>query len=512
MRQNFGSLIAKRAILDPDLEALVDVASDRRFSCRELNTRVNKTASALSGLGAQKGDRIAVLAMNGLEFVEIFVACAKIGTIVVPLNWRLVADELAFIIKDAGATVLLYGSEFEDVVTELHSRGAEATDIKEWVAIGDVAPFAQSYDTLHDKGSETEPAVTAGEDDHLFIMYTSGTTGLPKGVIQTHNAMIWALITQLATVDLSKGDRYYIILPLFHVGALAPLAGCLYSGVTTVIARAFDPVETWKTIEREKITNMLAVPAMLNFMHQVPTKDEVDRSTINWIMSGAAPVPVSLIKAYEDMGIEIHQVYGLTESCGPGCVITGADALKYAGSTGKGFMHTSARVVDNDGNDVAVGDIGEVILSGPHMMEGYWNRPDATAETLKDGWLYTGDLASIDAQGFIYIQDRKKDMIISGGENIYPAEIENIILSHEGVKDVAVIGQPSDKWGESPFAVVVKADDGLSEADVLKHCEGKLAGFKQPKGAAFITEIPRNPSGKALKRLLRDDFPGPARE
>ncbi len=512
MRQNFGLLLAKRAHLNPDSDAFVDVASDRRFSYLEANARTNKIANALTKLGVKKGDRVAVMAMNGIEFVESFYAIAKLGAVCVPLNWRLVADELAFIIKDAGATVMIYGSEFEDVVSELHTRGSEATDIKEWIAIGEPASFAHSYDAICDAASDAEPQIASGEDDHLFIMYTSGTTGLPKGVIHTHNTMMWALITMAPNIDMRSGDRYYLLLPMFHVGALAPLASCVYAGVTGVIARAFDPTETWKVIEREKITNMLAVPAMLNFMFQVPAKDEVDYSSVRWILSGAAPVPKSLIEAYRGIDIDIHQVYGLTETCGPTCVIVSDDAVRKAGSTGKGFMHTSVRIVDADNNDVAPGEIGEVIVSGPHIMEGYWNRPEANEECLRDGWFYTGDLASMDDEGFITIQDRKKDMIISGGENIYPAEIENVILSHPGVKDVAVIGQPSAKWGESPFAVVVKGDETVTEEGVLKHCAGKLAKFKQPRGATFTDEIPRNPSGKALKRLLRDEFPGPARE
>jgi acyl-CoA synthetase (AMP-forming)/AMP-acid ligase II len=222
---------------------------------------------------------------------------------------------------------------------------------------------------------------------------------------------------------------------------------------------------------------------------------------------------VSLIEAYAQLGIEIHQVYGLTESCGPACLTSPEDALRKAGSTGKAFFHTEVRVVCDDGKDVPAGATGEVIIRGRHIMKGYWNRPDATAEALRDGWLYSGDLGTIDAEGFVYIQDRKKDMIISGGENVYPAEIENVILTCPGVSDVAVIGQPSAKWGESPLAVVVAKEPGrLGAADVIAHTQGKLARYKQPRAVEFIDVIPRNPSGKVLKRLLRERFPGPAPE
>jgi len=234
--------------------------------------------------------------------------------------------------------------------------------------------------------------------------------------------------------------------------------------------------------------------------------ERFDTSTLRWIMSGAAPVPVTLIEAYAKRGIEIHQVYGLTESCGPACLISPDEAIAKAGSTGKAFFHTDVRVVDEHGRDVPAGGVGEVLVRGAHLMHGYWNRPEATAETIRDGWLHTGDLATIDAEGYVYIQDRKKDMIISGGENIYPAEIENVILSHPHVRDVAVIGQASAKWGESPLAVVVKGDASLSADTVIQHCQGKLARYKQPRAVRFVDEIPRNPAGKILKRLLRERF------
>jgi acyl-CoA synthetase (AMP-forming)/AMP-acid ligase II len=218
-------------------------------------------------------------------------------------------------------------------------------------------------------------------------------------------------------------------------------------------------------------------------------------------MSGAAPVPVTIIESYAKRGIEIHQVYGLTESCGPACLISPEDAIAKAGSTGKPFFHTDVRVVDDAGNDVPTGTPGEVLVRGKHVMKGYWNRPDATAEAIRDGWLHTGDVATVDAEGFVFINDRKKDMIISGGENIYPAEIENVILAHPHVREVAVIGQPSAKWGESPLAIVVKTDAALTDADVVEWTRGKLAGYKRPRTVRFVDEIPRNPAGKILKRV-----------
>jgi len=517
MKENVGLLLTKRAELSPDVEGFVDCDTDRRFTFSEWNARANRTAHFLRRLGVSKGDRVALLQMNSVEYMESFFAIAKIGAICVPLNWRLVPDELSFILRDAGASVLIYGSEFGAAVGDLRERGdgVEGTLVRAWVHVGgegERPDWALSYEDLQRESSEEEPWTGAEGRDELYIMYTSGTTGLPKGVVHTHDSALWGLLTIGATVDQRPTDRYLVALPLFHVGALTPATGCAYRGVTMVVMRAFDPVKAWRLIEDEQITTGLMVPAMLNFMLRAYEPGKYDHSRVRWCMSGAAPVPVPLIEAYHKLGIEIHQVYGLTESCGPACLITGDDALVRVGSTGRAFFHTDVRIVDDSGADCAPGEAGEVWVRGRHVMKEYWKRPDATAETVVEGWLRTGDGASMDEAGFVYIQDRIKDMIISGGENVYPAEIENVLLAHEGILDAAVIGQPSERWGESPLAIVVKGVPALSEHDVLAWCEGKLARFKQPKGVRFVEEIPRNPSGKILKRVLRDEFPGPAPE
>jgi acyl-CoA synthetase (AMP-forming)/AMP-acid ligase II len=487
VKENVGLLLTKRAQLSPDVEGFVDFDTNRRFTFPEWNARANRVA---------KGDRVALLQMNSVEYMESFFAIAKIGAICVPLNWRLVPDELSFILRDAGVCALIYGSEFGAAVGELRDRGngVEGTLVRAWMS------------------SEDEPWTGAEGRDELYIMYTSGTTGLPKGVVHTHESALWGLLTIAATADLRAGDRYLVALPLFHVGALTPATGCAYGGVTTIVMRAFDPVKAWRIIQDERVTTGLMVPAMLNFMLQAYEPGKFDHSLVRWCMSGAAPVPVPLIEAYQKIGIEIHQVYGLTETCGPACLITGEDALARIGSTGRAFFHTDVRIVDESGEDCATGEAGEVWVRGRHVMKEYWNRPDATAESIVDGWLRTGDGASMDAEGFVYIQDRIKDMIISGGENVYPAEIENVLVGHEGILDAAVIGQPSERWGESPVAIVIKGVPALSEHDVLTWCQGKLARFKQPKAVHFVEEIPRNPSGKILKRVLREQFPGPAAE
>jgi acyl-CoA synthetase (AMP-forming)/AMP-acid ligase II len=513
MQNNLGLFIAKRASLNPQGEAIVDISSGRRYTYAQLNERCNQLANRLVEDGLVPGDRVATLLMNGPEFVETFFGAAKVGGVTVALNWRLVADELSFILTDSGASVLVFGSEFSEVAKELHSRGTDGTQVKTWIHVGDSADrphFAVGYEDLVTRASADEPEIGASDDDLLFIMYTSGTTGLPKGVMHSHNTTQWASLTGLITADVRWNDRYLICLPLFHVGALNPLISTFHKGGTAVIMAQFDPVGIWEAFSQEKITVTLAVPAMLNFMLQTYDPSIHDLSSLRWVMSGAAPVPATLIEKYAEMDIEIHQVYGLTESGGPACLIAPDEAVARAGSTGKAFFHTDIAVVDAEGKPVGAGEPGEVLVRGPHLMVGYWNRPEATAETIVDGWLHTGDIASVDAEGYVYIQDRIKDMIISGGENVYPAEIENVIAGHAGVTEVAVIGQPSAKWGESPLAVVVKSDPSLGAEEILDYCKGKLAPFKMPKQVEFIDVIPRNPTGKVLKRILREQYPGPA--
>jgi O-succinylbenzoate-CoA ligase len=509
MQTNIGSLLTKRTLLNPDNEALFDVVQNQRFSYSELNNLTNQVANGLLARGVKPGDRVALLLMNSTEFVTTFFAIAKIGAVVVPLNWRLVADELEFILKDSGSTVLVSGSEFVENVKELQSRGNK-TDIREWIHVGpaDTVPsFALPFEKLHADQPATEPPVGSSDDDMLYIMYTSGTTGLPKGVMHTHNTQMAALVTLNATSDYAIGDRYLNPMPMFHVGALTPAITTVYRGLAHILMRAFDPTKVWELVRDERITNALLVPAMLGACAAVYDPKTHDHSSLRWFLSGAAPVPKSLIELYSTMGIEVHQVYGLTETCGPACLTTPEDALRKAGSTGKAFFHTDVIIARPDGTQCGVGESGEVLIRGGHIMTGYWNRPDATAEAIVDGWFHSGDVAEYDDEGFIYIQDRIKDMIISGGENVYPAEIENVILSHPGVGDVSVIGVPHEKWGETPLACVVRTDADLDEKTIINYCDGKLARFKMPTAVRFVDVIPRNASGKALKRDLRLQFP-----
>jgi O-succinylbenzoate-CoA ligase len=517
MKTNIGLLLAKRAQICPDREAVVEFERDRRFTFAQLNARANRIANALLQQGIVPGDRIATLLKNSVEFVETYFAAAKIGAVVVPVNWRLVAGEIAYILQDSGSSALVYDSDFDGAVADVHSWNHGAVPVKHWIRRenGDQgAPvWAIDYETLTSAAATEEPPIGAWDNDNLFIMYTSGTTGRPKGAVHSHEGMLWSQLTSMSTSDMRDGDRWLLALPMFHVGCLSPTSLLVHRGGTGIIMRDLDIGAMFRCIEQEKVTIFMAVPALLQFMLVVPERTQCDISSVRWIATGAAPVPVSLLREYEALGIRIFQAYGLTESCGPGTLLLPEDAEAKVGSCGRPQMHTEIRIVDRDGNTIPMGskEAGELLVGGRHLMKEYWNNPKATAETLRDGWLHTGDVCTWDAQGFVTICDRMKDMIISGGENIYPAELENILAACPEVQEAAVIGVASKKWGETPLAIIVPAPGASPTPESLKaYCRENLAGYKVPQLYELVESLPRNPSGKLLKPALRQQFPGPA--
>jgi acyl-CoA synthetase (AMP-forming)/AMP-acid ligase II len=450
------------------------------------------------------------LLRNSIEFVETYYACAKIGAVLVPVNWRLVAREIEYILNDSGASFLVYDQEFEGAVSAARS-GCDALRHSLMVAPADVALAADTsnYDTLVNAQDAIEPDLCGGDDDLLFIMYTSGTTGNPKGVMQSHEGMLWAELTSMSTSDMRGDDRFQMAMPMFHVGCLVPVSQIVHRGACGVILRDIDMAMLFESIEKERVTITMSVPALLQFMLVAPEREQFDISSIRWIATGAAPVPVSLLHAYEAIGIVIYQAYGLTESGGPGTLLLPQDAEAKVGSCGKPQMHTEIRVVDGEGRDVepGSGQVGELLLAGKHIMQGYWNKPEATAAALKGGWLYSGDLVTIDEDGFISICDRKKDMIISGGENIYPAELENVLAACPEVQEAAVIGVASERWGETPLAIIVPCPGTEpTEESIKAYCKKNLAAYKVPSQYAFVDALPRNPSGKLLKPKLREQY------
>lgn len=501
MTVNIGEFMAKRALLTPDSEGLV--CEETRRSFKELNERANRFANAMLGLGVGSGDRVGILALNEPEYFDMFFGLGKIGATLVPVNYRLAGPEVAFILSDCGARVLVFGKEYTDTVEAIRAE----IPAKEFVAISDDAPtWAASYETMISESSDQEPTIRGSDDDTLTILYTSGTTGKPKGAELSHSYYFWSSINLIATLGVQIGDVSLVALPLFHIGGLAGPPWFVYQGTKTVLLRSLDPKRFLELLGEEKVTGFGSVPALLDFLKLVPDFEKYDWSSVKVILVYAAPVPVTLIREYAAAGIEVRQLYGLTEN-NTGSVLGADDAIAKAGSCGKPFFHTRVRVVDADGRDVAPEEKGEVLLRAPNTMKGYWNRPKDTAEALQDGWLHTGDIATMDEDGYLYIMDRKKDMIISGGENIYPAEIEDSLRQHPKVADVAVIGCADEKWGESVKAIVVlKQGEELTEEELIEWCQGKIGKFKIPKRVIFSDSIPRTPTGKILKRLLREQF------
>lgn len=516
MRTNIGLFLKKRAEISTHKEAFVEFERQRRFTFQQLNKRCNQIGNALLAKGIQPGDRVALVLKNGIEFVETYFAVAKIGAVLVPINCRLVAAEIAYILQDSGAKALVFDNDFDDAISQLATNQHGENAIEQWLRCANGEPavtWANDYDDFLESGESHEPPVGAWDDDNLFIMYTSGTTGRPKGAVHSHECMLWSQLTSMSTSDMRGDDRFLLPLPMFHVGCLNPTSLLVHRGATGVIMREVDMDEMFNCIEQEKISIFMAVPALLQFMLNAPKRETTDISSLRWIATGAAPVPVSLLHAYEALGINIFQAYGLTESCGPGTLLLHADAEAKAGSCGRPQMHTELKIVNAQGDTIPMGsdEPGELLLAGRHIMKEYWNNPEATAATLRDGWLHTGDICTWDDEGFVTICDRLKDMIISGGENIYPAELENVLASSPEVSEAAVIGIASEKWGETPLAIVVPAPGETPTEDSLKaYCKENLAGYKVPQVFKLVDSLPRNPSGKLLKPELRERFPDPA--
>ena len=504
MELSLGKLLTKRASMHPQKTAFKVLESSDTYTFQQYENRAIQTANLFLQLGVKHGDRVGVLMLNCAEYMQAFFACAKLGAVCVPMNWRLATAEISYIVQDAGIKVLLYSGEFSNQVKDLAKIDSTLQHVEHFLFTGQSDnPFARHFNELRDQQSLHLSRCSGSNNDLCMIMYTSGTTGHPKGAMHTHHTMMWALITLSATINTTGLDRFITAMPFFHIGALAPVLMGVYDGFTLLCVQKFAPDTFWQQIEAERATETMLVPAMLNFMLHVKEKDTCDVSSLKWIMTGGAPVPVSLIKAYQAKGIEIHQVYGMTESAGPACLISEKNAIERAGSAGKGFLHTQVKVVRPDGTDVEPGEKGEVLVKGEHIMKGYWNLEEKTKEVLKDGWYYSGDAGQIDEDGFIYIVDRMKDMIISGGENIYPAEIEAALVCHPDVKEVAVVGKADEKWGEVPVAFVCKNKHTLDQAALLQHLEPRLARFKTPQAFHFIDLLPRNSSGKVLKTELR---------
>ncbi|UCE52971.1 MAG: long-chain fatty acid--CoA ligase [Desulfobacterales bacterium] len=500
-----GSWLTKREFLTPEKEAVVDGV--RRLNYRELNRRVNRLAGALQGMGLKSGDRISILAYNCLEFLETIMAAAKLGLILVPLNWRHTAAELSFILNDSGAETLLFDSELQELVRGVMGN----TSLTQYVVFGEQEILeAKAYESLLAGQTQSEPLleVMPTLDTPHIIMYTAGTTGKPKGAILSQGASFWNVLNLNLAMDFTSNDRNLVVLPMFHIGGIGLFTlPMLYNGGTAILQRTFDPVKTLTLLREEKISLFFGVPAIFMALIQHPDFDADVFKNVRVVMSGGAPLPVNLVKQYHEAGIILQQGFGMSEAA-PSIATLGKDlALKKTGSIGRAVFHLDARVVDDDMNDVPRGDVGELIIQGPNLLQSYWNRPEATQEAFSGDWFHTGDLARMDENGDLYIVERKKDMFISGGENVYPAEVENAIYELPQIAEAAVIGVDDEKWGEVGRAVVVlKKGQRLTTEAIIDHLKGRLAKYKLPKSVVFSDQLPRNAAGKVLKTVLRQEY------
>ncbi|MEU4686861.1 acyl-CoA synthetase [Streptomyces xinghaiensis] len=494
--EGLGSWPARRARKTPHRPALVH--DDVTVTYAELHSRTTRLAHALRAAGIRRGDRVAYLGPNHPSYLETLFATGLLGAVFVPLNIRLAGPEIAYQLADSGARALVHGPSCAGLVAGL----PDDLDVRTHVEVG------PEYERALAAGS-TEPVdEPVSPDDTCVIMYTSGTTGRPKGAMLTHANLTWNAVNVLVDQDLSAGERALVSAPLFHTAGLNMLTlPVLLKGGTCVLAEAFDPGATLDLVERHAITFMFGVPAMFDQMARHPRWAEADLSSLRTLTCGGAPVPTPLITAYQARGLTFLQGYGMTEAA-PGTLFLDAEhAVSKAGSAGVPHFFSDVRVVRPDLTPVDAGETGEVVVRGPHVMPGYWGLPEETAAVFADGWFRSGDAARVDEDGYVYVVDRLKDMIISGGENVYPAEIENALLSHPDIVECAVIGVADEKWGEVPRAVVVPREGAvLDPGEVLGSLAGRLARYKIPKSVVIADELPRTASGKLLKPQVRSRF------
>jgi len=500
-----ADILGERTRLTPQKTALIYVPTGERFTYQQLNARAIRCARLWTQcLGLCKGDRVGILAHNSVEYLDAIFAAAKAGVILVPLSTRLTAHELEFIVRDSGLRALHYESELGTTVEAL--RGI--VSLRHWVALDSpLAPGALVYSQAVERlaTDSWEPA-RCDPEDLLFLLYTSGTTGKPKGVMLPHRMVAWNSYNTVVSWQLRDDDVAPIFTPLYHAGGISVFLLPLYAvGGTIVLHRGFDAGEIWRAIEQEKCTVVFGVPTTFKLLMEAPAFPAVELRHVRWLISGGAPLPLYIIEAYQKRGLVFKQGYGLTE-VGVNCFsMTVEESARKAGSIGKPMLFTEARLVDAEGRDVATGEVGELWLRGPHVSKGYWNNPDATRAALNaDGWFHTGDQARRDADGFYYIAGRSKDMFISGGVNVYPAEIEGQLLLHPAVEDAAVIGVPDEVWGEIGVAFVVpRPGQALREQELVAFLAERLAKYKIPRDFHFVSSLPRTPYGKVVKGDLR---------
>ncbi len=507
-----GELMARNARKFPDREAMV--YGDTRLTYKQFNARINQLAHAFMDLGLKKGSKVAILSFNNNQYMEAYFAVGKIGAVAAPLNFRLHPEELTYIVDHADAEAFIVGEPFVDAVRAIQKG---LPKVKHYISISEKPVDGMlHFETWIAKYPDTEPLVLVDDDDPLFIMYTAGTTGRPKGAVLTHkNEMVmWMLAASYVMSEAGLGDmwdyRAFGAPPIFHLAAFGFCQFMFFIGATVVLpTEVFNPAYILETIEKERIDAILLVPAMAFFLLMVPDIEKYDTSSLKVWASGAAILPTETRRQIQKhfRNVRIFDLFGMTEMSPVVCTLRPSEVEGRENSVGRALPFIEIRLVDDKDNDVPVGEVGEAIYRGPTVLKEYYKNPKATAEAMRNGWFHSGDLLRQDKEGFFYVVDRKKDMIISGGENIYPAEIEEVLFQHPKILEAAVIGIFDEEWGESVQAIVVcKPGEAMTAEDVVDHCKRHLASYKKPKGVDFMDVLPRNPAGKVLKTVLRENY------
>jgi long-chain acyl-CoA synthetase len=511
-----GDLIRRNAGEQPDEPALK--TGDRVTTFREFNARVNRLIDALGRRGVGNGERLCLLSNNSSEFVEVFGAAEKGGFIVVPLNWRLTAAELLTLIRDARPAALFVQDKYLPRIREIREELAE---VELFVAVGDPDAGWEGYEPFLSGGSEAEPRVEISEDDVVYFIYTSGTTGTPRAAMHTHRSQLAHARQAAEAGGLTPEDVSLNVLPLFHIGGHSKRLAHTYMGCLNIMVDSFEPKELLEIVERERVTFLHLVPSMVAVLLELPQLPEFDLRSLRTIFYAASPMPVELLKrGLRAFGPIFMQGYGQSES-GPDITsmsksdhvdLVTESGLSRLASAGRPVAGVELEIRDAEDRTLPAGTVGEICARSPYLMKGYWANEEASREALRGGFLHTGDMGFVDADGFLYIVDRKRDMIISGGENIYPREIEEVLYRHPAVLEAAVIGVPDEKWVEAVKAILVlRSGASLTEAEVIDFCKAHLASYKKPKSVEIRTELPKSPAGKILKKELREPYWGSSR-
>jgi fatty-acyl-CoA synthase len=510
---NLADLLWFTCSKHPHTIALVDGA--QRWDYGSLLERVKGLAGGMLQRGIGRGDRVAIMLPNSHQFVEAYFAALAIGAVATPVNFRFAAPEIRFLLEDSEPSALFFHSSYEQRVREaLEGLGGPSLLVP---VEGEGGDLGEQFEQLISHEGPVESPFPRAEEDPCQLMYTSGTTGSPKGALIPHRAVLWNLINTMHGREDREGEKALIIGPMYHTAALNNhLTIQMALGGTAILIRSFDPRLVLEVIQKERATTISGAPTMFNMLMEYPQARNYDRSSITKCTSGASILPQETrrrLEAFFPKIQGIYDVYGCTEAAPTISILRDEESRQKPGSVGRPLPFVEVKVVDEEDRPLPPGEVGELVCRGPNVMLGYYRKPEATREVLRGGWLHTGDLARMDQDGYLYIVDRKKDLIISGGENIYPREIEEALLEHPAIADAAVVGTPDPLWGEAVHAfLVLREGHVLTQDMVVEHCKKRLAGYKKPRRVTFLSEIPRNPSGKTLKTRLREISMSPGKD